>query len=849
MSPMNSIVLSLCVSATLTGAVPELLIDDDDSLHAWHHKPNVTLSRHGGALVARMGFGEFRYAWFRKGYQKHPLDLTAFEGLTFRSKGAIECDLLVHLMTGTAGRLTTYVTARPIRLRGDDWRTHHISWLEMCHEAGRSPLPVHALREVAEINFSIVARGQAKTSFLLADLRAAKLPATVHEAIQARLRFRRPIADEAAFFALLALDQRADLQAVRDALPNTDLAKVELLRHMRTRKNPAYFFAPESVGKLAKAIRLQHKDYPAAVVRAADRLMTHQYTWEGETRTLKRPIDYRQNGKEWSAVLNRSYFLTNISRAWWFTGQERYAEEVIGQMCEWAKSCPVPLHGKAGRTWQPLEVGCRAHSWLRLYMAVLMSESMTPEANYTILKSLAEHANVLSDPGLEGGLPNMIIMESSGLATLAMLLPEFRGSEAWLKRGLEVLDTELRRRVLPDGAWEEATPGYHSGVAHSCLGFSVLAQRNDIALPVGFEARFRSMYDWLLKITKPNGHMPMLGDASDSPIRNLMTEAALLFDDPMFKHFSRKELSAGNLELFGLDALQTYAQMQAKPPTYGSLHLQASGLIVMRTGYRPSDSYLLFDVGPIWSHTHQDTLGFSLHAKGQTVLWDSGVSNYNLPECRAYYHQARAHNIVLVDDLDLRLNGRPVVHGWHSEEAYDLADAEAVFANPGITHRRQILFLKPNCWILRDVLRADAPHRYERLFHVREKSAIKVLGDTATVAEKNGPTLRITGIRPRATAIEVKEALLTYHHGRGPGNNNLEAPVVSLGNQAPAGGVDLVTILTIAAPGEPQPPVTGSLSGEDLTVSVTVNGTTFQVVLPGLDGDHVPPPKYLGAAK
>jgi len=178
----RSVLISLCFCVTVAGAATELLIDDFTSLHAWRHKPNVTLAQGDAALVVQMDFSEYRYAWFRKDCLAHPLDLRAFEGLIFRSKGAAECDLLVHLMTGAAGKLTTYVTTRPIHLRGDGWRTHHVSWAEMCHEGERSLLPSRALQEVAEVNFSIVARGQAKTTFLLDDLRAARLPAAIHEA-------------------------------------------------------------------------------------------------------------------------------------------------------------------------------------------------------------------------------------------------------------------------------------------------------------------------------------------------------------------------------------------------------------------------------------------------------------------------------------------------------------------------------------------------------------------------------------------------------------------------------------------------------------------------------------------
>jgi len=108
---MRSILFSLGSCMTMASAASGLLIDDFSSLDSWRHKLNVTLALDDATLVARADFSKYRYAWFRKDCLERPLDLSAFEGLVFHTKGATGCDLLVHLMTGTAGNLTTYVTA------------------------------------------------------------------------------------------------------------------------------------------------------------------------------------------------------------------------------------------------------------------------------------------------------------------------------------------------------------------------------------------------------------------------------------------------------------------------------------------------------------------------------------------------------------------------------------------------------------------------------------------------------------------------------------------------------------------------------------------------------------------
>lgn len=801
MSPITKLLTVLAVAFNASAA--SLVIDAfDRAEHSWAHKPNVALSITGSALEARVDFAKYRYGWFRKRCRPKPLDLRPYDGLAFRVRGGAGHRLLVHLMTDTSVRPPrTFVLSKPFALTDQAWSIRHVGWFEMALERTAEPITPNDLSHVEEVNFSVLGPQGGRTMLWLDDVRATTLPEQVKRSKLHALRLRRPIEGEAAFFAMLDYERFPALASVREARPDYAKAKAELLRYVRTRATPLYCFDPHGTDALAAAMKKLSPKWPPAVVRAADRLMTHEYTWEGETRKLTRPFDYRQKGRQWSAVLNRFSFLTHVARAWWFTHDERYAEEVVGQMSEWARSCPVPLHGTNGRVWAALEVGCRAHSWPRLYLSVLHSKSMTPEANYAILKSLAEQANFLSDPDLRMGLPNMVIVESTGLAGLAMLFPEFRNSARWLDRGLAVVDRELRERVLGDGAWQEVTPGYHTWVAHSCLGFAILAQRNKVPLPDGFEARFRSMYEWVLKIAKPNGHKPMLGDAGDSHVGPLMTEAALFFRDSELRYFARDAISPSQLEWLGADAAKQYAAIPKREPHFGSMLMPDCGLAVMRTGYQRDDSYLLFDFGPIWSHTHQDTLGFSLYAAGQTLLWDSGVCQYDLPECRKYYRQTRAHNVVLVDDADLQLSGKPRLHLWRTCGTHDLVDAGAAFENVGVTHRRQVLFIKPRIWVIRDVVRSGEPHRYTRLFHVREKAKVHIDGPAARARDGDGPTLTIQTVRPSGSRVQMGKGLLTYNHGRGPGSSNLPAPVVEILSDAQAGVADLVTVLIVQTEG------------------------------------------------
>ena len=105
------------------------------------------------------------------------------------------------------------------------------------------------------------------------------------------------------------------------------------------------------------------------------------------------------------------------------------------------------------------------------------------------------------------------------------------------------------------------------------------------------------------------------------------------------------------------------------------------------------------------------------------------------------------------------------------------------------------MFVKPRVWVIRDVVHAHGEHSYERLFHLRRKARVRVEGNILEARDGDGPILQIINVRPATTRIEIGQGLLTFHHGRGPGSNNLKAPVAKLVCRSAGPVVDMVTVL------------------------------------------------------
>ncbi|HEV8187592.1 MAG TPA: heparinase II/III-family protein, partial [Pyrinomonadaceae bacterium] len=188
------------------------------------------------------------------------------------------------------------------------------------------------------------------------------------------------------------------------------------------------------------------------------------------------------------------------------------------------------------------------------------------------------------------------------------------------------------------------------------------------------------------------------------------------------------------LWLMGVDGLSRFDSLPAARPTETSKAFFAGGYFVMRDGWTRDSNYLLFDCGPHGSlncgHAHADALSFDLAANGQTVLVDPGTYTYTgSKELRDWFRSSHAHNAVTVDGessslpngaFSWRTKTRCSLRKWISEERFDFVSGEhdGFMRLPApVMLTREILFLKRNYWIIRDVFESSNPHQLDIRFH------------------------------------------------------------------------------------------------------------------------------------
>ena len=331
-----------------------------------------------------------------------------------------------------------------------------------------------------------------------------------------------------------------------------------------------------------------------------------------------------------------------------------------------------------------------------------------------MVKSMVEHARHLMVYTTTG---NWLTMETNGLMHVGVMFPEFKEAAEWRKTASDRMYAELDKQVYPDGAQIELSTGYHQVSLLNFIGAWQIAHLNQVEMPKDYVSKMQKMFDYDLEASMPDGTLPGLNDAGRTDIKPYMKEAFGFFTE-------RKDYQ-------WLATLGT----EGTPPGVGSIALPFSGHLVMRSGWKLDDRYLLFDAGPFgYGHQHEDALSFVIYAYGKYMLVDPGNYPYDSSEWRKYVLSTRAHNTIMVDGYEQHRRDRPRLEyvlskplpiQWASNAKYDYAssiydDGYAHDNSIKVKHQRSVFFVKPDYWIVVDSLTPsdDKPHKYESMFHL-----------------------------------------------------------------------------------------------------------------------------------
>ncbi len=544
------------------------------------------------------------------------------------------------------------------------------------------------------------------------------------------------------------------LEAFGEAMRAGDVAaaKLAFVEHMRTRAEPAgpVLVTEASAGVIARADEVLEN-----IFRSASCPPT-KIDW---------PIQWNEdphNYDQWAIHLNRHNDWVTLGRAYAATGDEKYAEKFVALLNSWVDAMPVHIGARyvqgpyfePGRAHLTLDGGIRmAHTWWPAYYYFRDSPSFDAESQLRMMRSFYDHGIYLMNPDYFRVESNWGAMEANGLIHVAAMLPEMRDAPVWLATARERLVALLKAQVYQDGAQMELAPGYHGVTLSNLLGAAEVAERTGTELPSELISGLEKMFEYYAAIAMPNGRTPNVNDSGYGSVAGYLRRGLALFPERAQFEYASSQGASG------------------EAPAYESTELPWAGWNVMRTGWAPEDRYLFFETGPFGSgHQHEDKLGIIAHVAGQTVLPEAGVYSYDRSEWRKYVLGTRAHNTVMVDGLEQNRRAVPETRvateagdaRWFSDDEFDFAqgvydDGYGPENAVKVSHERQVLFVKPDYWIVCDLMTPadDAEHSYEAIFHLDGENAEVDEATGAVTVSFAGGEFRVVPVGEVRPEVEI----------------------------------------------------------------------------------------------
>jgi len=257
-----------------------------------------------------------------------------------------------------------------------------------------------------------------------------------------------------------------------------------------------------------------------------------------------------------------------------------------------------------------------------------------------------------------------------------VMFPEFRYSATLRTIGRSILreharDPERGAIRSDNSSWEHSAryAWYAAGMFRQPLE---IARINGTPLfPSTEEKRVCAFLDSFADLTAPDGQMIPYGDCQPPKSGCHLELARSVYSGSRSQGVGRK-----------LDALTTVHSPARRPvpvreATPASRFFPNSGILVARTGWRPTDSLLFVTADPrstYSGHSHHDFGSFQLWADGVPIFYDAPTWAYRIDEIipaeRGYYYSAFSHNLLTVEGYRPRSVFRQMgnVNQWWGDE-------------------------------------------------------------------------------------------------------------------------------------------------------------------------------------
>lgn len=405
------------------------------------------------------------------------------------------------------------------------------------------------------------------------------------------------------------------------------------------------------------------------------------------------PNNSQAADNEYQWQIPRFYFAIPCAYEYEITGDETIAQGLLDIMLDFAKD----KGSNVGPFPRSLDAGERMENWIYAYSKLVNSPSMDATDNVDILKSLYKMGAYMATDTAYHNDGNWGVFETSTFIKMGISFPEFKESAGWITLAKNRFDELINLLIKSDGSYRESTASYTFGIGQRFIGFLEVDEAAGINFSDAFKDKVHKLGNYLINLVFPDGDEVNWGDGGSYPERGLLLRFANYYNDEGFRY-----VATGGAE--------------GTPPSYNSTEFPNNNIMILRSGWSEQDLLLWTAASTSNYHKHPDDNGLMLYGYGKKLLVDVGAFTYaSEPVSNELRFTTKSHNTIEVD-------GQRQVSGGGRRDFYTSSymDYSILTATPksGVTHVRNIFFVKPSYYVVMDSLQSNnGSHTYRANWH------------------------------------------------------------------------------------------------------------------------------------
>ncbi|MEA9414149.1 heparin-sulfate lyase HepC [Flavobacterium sp. PL02] len=532
-------------------------------------------------------------------------------------------------------------------------------------------------------------------------------------------------------------------------------AAAALLKYYRTRTGvKSLDFNPADKEKLAG------KKVNANTLELANNILLHKfkphkgypaYDYGKDINWQYRPVQDQLV----TTFLHRTAFWEPLGIVYNSTGDEKYAQEWVLEVRDWIKKNKQGAYpDDKDYAWKAFVVSFRLNHWSGYFNMFLDSSNFTPAFLMEFLNSYNEQANYVMANYTDIG--NHRLYEALHLMYAGSSFPELKQAITWRKSGIEVLNEEIKKQVLPDGVQFELSPSYHIGSIKIFLDALQIAQLNgaENEFPESYRNLVEKMILAVGKYSFPDYTFPLYGNS-------FLTNKTMMLKnyEKWAKAFPQNE----QIKYYATDG------KSGKQPDYLSSSLPNAGFYAFRNGWDLAATIMQIKVGPPAEfHSHPDNGNFVLWIKGLDFTPDSGsfiyanVGNQENSK-RDWYRSTKAHQTLTIDNKNI-INDAKVIKWQPDGNLQQLS-----YINPSykdLDHQRSFLFIDKTFFVIIDRAIGSATGNLGIHYNLKEdsKATLNTSNNSIITNYNDGNNLLIQVLDKDKVSLKEESGFVSYQY-------------------------------------------------------------------------------------